>query len=133
MREIKFKVWDKENEKWLLLENEFFLLYDEKEQRLRVYDSDGENYSVELTNIEIVEYTGLKDKNGKEIYEGNILSDGEEWTGVVKYKNGGYYLDCGGIYDPWLSVISVAGEIDDFSIIGNIYENPELLKCKDNV
>ena len=80
---------------------------------------------------EIIQYTGLHDKNGKEIYEGDIMN----WPGkrnkgisekayrhVVVFKNGcfGYYL--GLDFQNDLSELA-----KKYEIIGNIYENPELL------
>jgi uncharacterized phage protein (TIGR01671 family) len=97
--------------------------------------------------LKVMEYTGIKDKNGKEIYEGDILKynlyearqeegDGEDVFGfydtkveVVKLINGGF--------QPLIS--GYKGNIEDrdwnhddlylfFEVIGNIYENPELIK-----
>lgn len=72
----------------------------------------------------IGQFTGLHDKNGKEIYEGDIISN-ESYKGVVVYKNGSFVLDlgksCGCVYLFCL---------DSLLIIGNIYDNPELLESK---
>lgn len=88
------------------------------------------------------EFTGLHDKNGKEISEGDILSDGKGW-GVVKYfvsaggfmihenngtlnergKEEAFYLNKGEFWNGRTQLIE--GEI-----IGNVYENPELLTNK---
>lgn len=73
-------------------------------------------------DIKLMQYTGLKDKNGKEIYEGDILrnygNDIEDW--VVSYEEGKFI----GIFD---NVCEDLYEIHDFEVIGNIYENPELI------
>lgn len=87
-----------------------------------------------------MQYTGLKDKNGKEIYEGDILREVigiNMYTYLVKF---GQYKDCDdwGNYEEsgngWYIYDLKDGEIDGFRnsseclIIGNMYENPELLK-----
>lgn len=86
-------------------------------------------------------YTGLKDKNGKEIYEGDILADVgvDEYNilGIVRYgddgvtwTSGSYYLaDKGGYATDW--AFEFGGKPDSWDaleVIGNIYENSELLK-----
>ena len=65
------------------------------------------------------EYTGLKDKNGKEIYEGDIISSESSDAIAVVSKDGKYFM----ANDRRLTVV-----YSDSRIIGNIYENPELSK-----
>jgi uncharacterized phage protein (TIGR01671 family) len=78
------------------------------------------------------QYTGLKDKNGKEIYEGDIITCCLEWDamypeletiiGYVKYVNAAFCLDQGDVFKIALM------ELTEFEIIGNIHQNPELLE-----
>lgn len=78
----------------------------------------GEGYTVETDTIG--EYTGLKDKNGKEIYEGDILKDEENMLWEVIFDEGMFKLE--NIHIPGRRFIT-----EDIEIIGNIYENSELL------
>lgn len=94
-------------------------------------DRDLKNFSFE--NVILMQSTGLKDKNGKEIFEGDILCDEgleqeDEFVYVtVSYREGMWLCDqitdelCG--YGGELNEFS-----NDYSIIGNIYENPKLLE-----
>mgnify|MGYP002110324554 CR=1 FL=1 len=72
----------------------------------------------------IGQFTGLHDKNGNDIYEGDIIRN-EICKGIVVYKNGAFVLDlgksCGCVYLFCL---------DSLLVVGNIYDNPELLKTK---
>ena len=73
----------------------------------------------------LMQYTGLKDKKRKEIYEGDIveIDDGDDWVigkGKVIFKNGCFIIKDKNVLDK------IDGRIE--KVIGNIYENPELLK-----
>lgn len=107
-REIKFRAWDITNQMWLKRFNA---------NLLNIGD---------LSNVEMNQYTGLKDKNGKEIYEGDIviLNDAEEENRcVVKYKYGSYILIDGDLREDLSNV-----EDRFLEVIGNIYENKNLLE-----
>lgn len=92
-----------------------------------------------LEEIEVMQYTGLKDKNGKEIYEGDILKDDIKHILEVKFgklpldKSGACVCSFPAFYCKCYGGLGRAPqhecqEIGDWmEIIGNIYENPELL------
>lgn len=91
-------------------------------------------------DCEIMQFTGLLDKNGKEIYEGDVVQNEEMWTipKIVKYE---IVFDCGVFFGYGIQEVEVAGkgkrqvtlkpqEMKNCEIIGNIYENKDLLTNK---
>jgi uncharacterized phage protein (TIGR01671 family) len=139
MREHKFKVWDKTHEEWLEIGGDYFLTY--SDGKLVVIQGD-EHWAAELEDIEIVEYTGFKDKNCNEAYEGSLIpyNFNNKKIGVVKY--GEYKNICDdqhashvGFYVEWQDeeLRSMLRKDLGFwlkvsSVVGHIYENPELLE-----
>lgn len=116
MREIKFRAWDKINKDMFNVESINF-------QERRVY-KDTVSYR-EFEDMELMEYTGLKDKNNKEIYEGDIFHIGSKKILYVVE-----WIDCGlkGRQIKNKSWIGLDYWKDDIEVIGNVYENPELIK-----
>lgn len=122
MREIKFRVWDKVGSE-MIQQDDMFELYDVEELFEKPSD---EQY-------ELMQFTGLKDKNGKEIYEGDVVNS--------KAHNPQNYLvafiDCAFhcthpkiepyTIEPLHFYTSIGCHLE---VIGNIYENPELLEEK---
>ena len=109
-RDIKFRAWDEVSEK-MLNWNEFL-------------DTNMKNTFIapESTGLILMQYTGLHDKNGKEIYEGDIVKY-ENMTGKIMFFNGSFILSDLEETEEWeLGVIN-----EDIEVIGNIYDNPELL------
>ena len=111
MREIKFRAWNKDEKKWcqvLIREN-------------GLVANPNEHNTWKSIPI-LMQLTGLLDKNGKEIYEGDIVLCSHRPTGIKKaevvFENGcfivnGFYIDA-----VWSEPLEV---------VGNIYENPELI------
>jgi uncharacterized phage protein (TIGR01671 family) len=111
MREIKFRAWDKINK----------VMYSDVHEK----DSFAEKLS-RSNEYHIMQFTGLKDKNGKEIFEGDVLSypiPNDEMRGVIIWGKYEYIVEYS--YEN-ADYIATIGE-DGCEVIGNIYENPELV------
>ena len=82
----------------------------------------------DFKDIELMQYTGLKDKNNKEIYEGDILSNGNnEKPYKVIFENGSFRAEFEGDFEEYsFDLINIVAQ--GCEIVGNIYENPELIK-----
>ena len=126
MREIKFRVWadDKFYDKCLVGNTNN--TNDEKWTCPMVWLEDRKEW-VHCDNGDICQYTGLKDKNGTEIYEGDMLDyDGDLWQVEYLEEDGMFALISEGIVENFSNMNSKW-----FEVIGNIHENPELLEVKD--
>lgn len=138
MREIKFrgKTGTTEGKKWV-----YGYLYKIKSFFSEDYQYFIKNEHLQETSVDeetIGQYTGLKDKNGKEIYEGDILL-APEWFGTLKcvciYQQENTVNPIQGFglysYDSYFkkyNTLVESDEWDEFKVIGNIYDNPELLE-----
>ena len=116
---IKFRAWDKLNNEMSVVEQINFYRGE--------FESIGYGVSSlrEADKIELMQSTGLKDKNGKEIFEGDVVSiDTDEFDLLfVKYESGIYWL-----MDDEECVEHLSDYYKYVSIVGNIYENPEFLE-----
>ena len=113
----KYRAWDKETKTM----NGMAEIYRNRNQEIELRPRDGD--------IILMQSTGLVDKNGKEIFEGDILSSGHYPTkGVVEYRTDlGSWVNCIKSYDYFSYLGSVANHAE---IIGNIYENLGLLEVE---
>jgi len=135
-REIQFRAWD--------------IKYKEMVFNIQIPHGPPQpyffSYYLDNKGFEVMQYTGLKDKNDKEIYEGDIIefdfeyymsSQGAPRTArgidFVEYRKSGFYV--ADVFIEYLpkrrneySKYLLLNHIDNIEIIGNIYEHPELIK-----
>lgn len=120
----KFRVWDSWRKRMSVVDR----IYIDTEG-VRLYDDFGE-YWRDFRDVKLMQSTGLKDKNDKEIFEGDIVKMSKDvyseptYYEVVRHYGGAYRLEskqhgC----ELWL-------RHTDCEVVGNIYENPELLEDK---
>ena len=124
-REIKFRAWLKEDKKMVNVETMDFtdksMQYLEKNEIINAYLLKRMSFD----DVELMQYTGVKDKNGKEIYEGDIIicKYGPQIAMEVKWVDEGFRTL--GKYDGDNYVGFVK---DSAEVIGNVYENKNLLE-----
>lgn len=127
MRKIIFRAWDKDNEVMIPWED---LRFEKDGDDIIVY-SKGDGCFFEGTESELMQYTGLHDKNGKEIYEGDILSAVDvygRYQGYVSWWKDRWVLSYKVKQTPQLQHQSLMTVANNKEVIGNIYENPDILE-----
>ncbi|HGQ3302600.1 TPA: YopX family protein [Streptococcus pneumoniae] len=137
----KFRVWVKTEKRMFFSDDILAIDYENKEiVTQQVYFENGlpddrDIYCYDFDEIELMQSTGLKDKNGKEIFEGDIVRTtrflgradeiggfyeyDKEFIGIVKQLEGSWVIDTGS------DAVCLWTEIEENEIIGNIYENKE--------
>ena len=138
IRQIKFRAWDYENRTML----------DSVSLSPRIYEAIyGWDKDDAKTSLDVMQFTGLLDKNGKEIYEGDVIKNERGYLATVVFEvddcNRGHEL-VKGMFDEMVDLDGFFTSLSSFTlkyhtksdsfriqhteIIGNIYENPNLLK-----
>ena len=124
-REIKFRVWDKKNLEMKDISAIWFK-YDEGPDWVHLVDGEKKGLT-KSEDVVLMQYTGLKDRNGVEIYEGDIMGYKDDVMGYVFYEKDGYLVGEGKYTSEPLAKMCISHDID---VIGTFYENPELLNEK---
>ena len=140
MRKIKFRAWDKESQKiYYVVTLDTESVYGKCEVPIirvktgKMLDEYQPEYKT-VYDYTLMQYTGLKDKNGKEIYEGDIVENttqtvylGDKFEVVWNKNYAGYQLMSNG----FTSNIPLIQNFMSYKVIGNIFENPELIQQQD--
>lgn len=136
----KFRVWHHELGRLMSVKCMFF--QDSEIEEFELNDTLRNDYIIAYPDeIELMQSTGLKDKNGKEIFEGDIVRTTrflgradeiggfyeyeKDYVGVVKVLEGSWVIDTGSV------AVRLWSEIDESEVLGNIYENLEFLEVNE--
>jgi len=118
MREIKFRAWDKWEKKMLFSNTELF--DDMIGFRFGHFSIDVDV----LDDVALMQFTGLKDKNGVEIYEGDIVKQFGGHIFKVVFDKGSF------LYSKENGCSWLVESVSSVEVIGNIYENPKLIEVQ---
>ena len=130
---FRFRAWDKKNKRMLYNIQEAYdggCVEDEKGNDVEncyvdCFSSFFPDDNAKNEDFIVEQCTGLKDKNGRLIYENDVVSRGHPDIGYVKWKNGGFWFLGRNYIIPWH--IFIANKLE---VLGNVHENPELLEVK---
>nr|DAN51659.1 MAG TPA: YopX protein [Caudoviricetes sp.] len=137
-REIKFRLWSKIGKKFIETDNpDLDFVINNNGYLYSIENFYGEIYILPQMDIEVLQFAGLQDRNGKEIYEGDILKYNFPYDGRLKHTSPVTYLETQasfGVIDFYGNNIPLYDipANNCFEIIGNIYENPEFLEEKNS-
>lgn len=143
----KFRAWDP-HEKKMVDDTELVIwggnIYQGNRQKIfeRIVEGKKGLIGYSIDDKYLMQSTGLKDKNGVEIFEGDVVTRNGGFPSVVKFgswvyeedfgakaRNVGFYIDSSYTDEEWLQSIDYEDISKNYEIVGNIYENPELMEA----
>ena len=124
MRNIRFRGKRLDNGEWVYGYYVYQPAFNEGQIYAWTKDYADLEKPVEVDPATVGQYTGLKDKNGKDGYEQDTVRRGLS-IGIIKFDQGHFYIDWGKNPENWSDTIYV--HLPDSEIIGNVHDNPELL------
>jgi len=136
-RQVKFRIWDENKKVMAPVRMESIRRSEELDYSFTDGEIDHGDYlslesntrDFEPDNIVLMQFTGLLDRNSKEIYEGDILRDEKEQLGVVFWYGASFRIEWQmRSYDGSRPVMEIDNCFSYSIVIGNYFENPELLK-----
>ena len=125
-RVIKFRAWD-ENLK--MMDNDFFIYADGNlfERASKSYDTP--NTEIEQAySLKLMQFTGINDINGVEVFEGDLVECNRSRIAQVKFLHGRFSVTIKSVYANRDMETLPISSFETLRVIGNIYQNPELLK-----
>lgn len=128
MREIKFRAWVKQPE----IQSGFMHYPGDDTDYMLISNGDGfslleDTIYLDERQFEVMQYIGLKDKNGKEIYEGDVVQMLNDRLKVIIEFKGGQFVGKNISYTKYTHPEFNNRNWSHWEVVGNIYENPELL------
>ena len=125
MREIKFRAWNKERQKIL----DVFDINFRTPATVQILDENYVLYDELFDCVELMQFTGMQDKNGVQIYEGDVVSD-HVGIGVVEYseKRSSFRVNYRDGFCKWFIDYNLKGELESIEVIGNIHQHAHLLE-----
>ena len=126
----KYRAWDKEGNNYSKWKPQ--MIYTDNWAKAVETKDSILNHCGKSNRFCFMQFTGLKDRHGIEIYEGDILKDNVGRIWVISYRENlaTFIFLYRGKKDSWQSYMQFIKSQKPLEIIGNIYENPELLKVK---
>ncbi|HEL1960703.1 TPA: hypothetical protein TYI36_001139 [Streptococcus suis] len=127
----KFRAWDKISHAW---RHDIYIGLDGLAKDLS--RTGEEPFELPLDNVILMQSTGLFDKNGQEIFEGDVVKimdeDGDSEISAVTFKHGASGMTITGVFVPFVTMIVEATVDYTLEIISNIHANPELVEVNND-